>query len=107
MCTIFRPGKNVHVVMRLRVSNTLHKSVLYMPSCCDLILYIIVFLLDVVSPVVKVHVGTEVTSYSVSEDIGVVELCIVTNIVCPDADTISVSISTSAGSAGIIIRNNR
>ena len=35
---------NVHVVMRLRVSNTLHKSVLYMPSCCELILYnIIVF----------------------------------------------------------------
>ena len=63
-----------------------------------------VFLLYVVSPVVKV--GTEVTSYSVSEDIGVVELCIVANIVCPDADTISVSISTSAGSAGIIIGNN-
>ena len=35
---------NVHVVMRLRVSNALHKSVLYMPSCCELILYnIIVF----------------------------------------------------------------
>ena len=93
---------NVHVVMRLRVSNTLHKSVLYMPSCCELILYF--FLLYVVSPVVKV--GTEVTSYSVSEDMGEVELCIVTNIVCPDADTISVSISTSAGSAGIIIGNN-
>ena len=91
--------------MRLRVSNTLHKSVLYMPSCCELILYIIyIFLLYAVSPVVKV--GTEETSYSVSEDIGVVELCIVTNIVCPDADTISVSISTSAGSAGIIIGNN-
>ena len=52
------------------------------------------------------QVGTEVTSYSVSEDMGVVELCIVTNIVCPDADTISVSISTSAGSVGIIIGNN-
>ena len=26
---------NVHVVMRLRVSNTLHKSVLYMPSCYE------------------------------------------------------------------------
>ena len=42
MCTIFRPGKkliNVHLVMRLHVSNTLHKSVLYyMPSCCELIL---------------------------------------------------------------------
>ena len=101
MCTIFRPGKNkcTHV-MRLRVSNTLHKSV---PSCCELIFIFFLFLISV-SPVVKV--GTEVTSYSVSEDMGVMELCIVTNIVCPDADTISVSISTSAGSAGIIIGNN-
>ena len=90
--------------MRLCVSNTLHKSVFYMPSCCELIFISVFFLLYVVSPVVQV--GTEVTSYSVSEDMGVVELCIVTNIVCPDADTISVSISTSAGSAGIIIGNN-
>ena len=103
---MFRPGKNKYThVMRLHVSNTLHKSVLYMPSCCDFVYNSLFFLLYVVSPVVKV--GTEVTSYSVSEDMGVVELCIVTSIVCPDTDTISVSISTSAGSAGIIIDNNR
>ena len=51
-------------------------------------------------------VGLEKTIYSVSEDVGVVEVCAIVyspTIVCPIAFPFDVSLSTDDGSAGIVI----
>ena len=48
-------------------------------------------------------VGVEQTYYTVSEDVGVVELCIFANSTCSYPGPFNISLSTSAGSAGMII----
>ena len=61
------------------------------------------------SPAVSAIVGLERTFYQVSEDVGVVEVCAIVyspNITCPIQFAFNINLSTSDGSAGIIIQQN-